>query len=110
MTWTVSASSSGVAYAAAAVTTVFTSTTNGTYVFEMDMNAMTSGDLFAVRCFTSVGSSSTLRQIWKGTWQHVQINPGKISPPIPSDTVFSATFESIAGSTTELFPWKALII
>ncbi len=109
MTWTVAASSSGVAYAASTITTVITSTANGTFVFAIDMSAMTPGDLFSVRLFSSAFTTS-LVQAWKGTWQHAQVNGLKISPPIASDTVFSATFESVAGSITETFPWKLLSI
>ncbi len=107
------ASSDGVAYAASAVTTIITSTGNGTFVFSVDMGAMTPGDLFRVHLNTCCGTSGTTtpKQVWVGTWQHAQVNPIKISPPIPSPgIVFNATFESVAGSTTEIFPWQLLSV
>ncbi len=113
MTWTVSASSSGIAYAAASATTIINSTANATFVFCIDMTNMTNGDLFSVKLNTTCTSVTTTpaQQVWKGTWQHVQVNPIKISPPIPSPgIIFNATFQSQAGSTAETFPWQLLSI
>ena len=109
MTWSVTASSSGAGFPATSISTIITSTGNGTFVFLIDMSNMVSGDLFSVRLFTSVASTA-LVQVWKGTWNNPQINGVKISPPVAADTVFSATFESITGSTSEGFPWKLLSI
>src|SRR5271154_2594530 len=113
MTWSVAASSAGVAYAASTVTTILHSTGPNTFVFSIDMSNMTSGDLFSIRLFTCCGTSATTtpHQVWKGTWQNIQTNPVKLSPPVASSGLdFSATFESVSGSTTETFPWQLLSI
>ena len=111
MAWSVSASSAGGPYAATATTTLCSLTSStGTFVFSIDMSNMVNGDLFRVHVLSSVSSSTTPVQVWVGAWQHVQMNPGKISPPIPSTCPFSVTFESLAGSTTNTYPWQVLSI
>lgn len=112
MTWTVSGTSSGTSYAASAITTIINSTGNGTFVFGMDMSEMANGALFRVHlntCVTTV--TTTPKQVWAGTYQHAQLNPIKLSPPIASSgIVFNATFESVTGTTTGFFPWQLLSI
>lgn len=112
MSWTVSQSSAGVAYSAGSVTTFVTDTNNGTFVLMADMSGMSTGDLFAIRCFTAVATSTTQKQVWKGTWQNTQINSVKQSPPIPSTAVFSATIssDSTSNSTAATYPWALLRI
>ncbi len=112
MTWTVTASTSGAGFAAGVATTLFHTTGPNTFVFAIDMSNMINGDQFAARLFTCCTTvTTTPNQVWKGTWQHVQVNPVKYSPPIPSSGIdFSATITSVAGSSTEGFPWQLLSI
>lgn len=112
MTWTVSASSSGSAYAAASQTTVVVSTGANTYVFMADMSNMINGDVVSVKLnSTATTATTTPVQAWKGTWQHAQLNPLKMSPPIPSSGVyFSAAIQNVSMSTAETIPWTLLSI
>jgi len=106
--WSVAASSAGGPYAASTTTTLATLTSNGTYVFMMDTSAMVGGDILRIHILSSVNTSTTPVQIWAGTWQNPQLNPGKISPMIPSNQVFSVTLENVGVSTSESFPWQIL--
>ena len=112
MTWTVSASSSGTAYAASVTTTIFNSTGNGTFVFAIDTTNMINGDLFSVKIGTTCTSVTTSPvQAWKGTWQHAQLNPIKFSPPIASPgVILNVSLVNTALTTTETFPWQLLSI
>ena len=68
-------------------------TTAATYVFGVDTqtsgpntgNSLQNGDLVELRCYDMVDGSN-YRQMWKGTFQHTQINNAKISPPIAVTT------------------------
>lgn len=112
MSWTTSQSSAGVAYAVDSLTTFVTDTNNGTFVLYADLSGMANGDLFAIRCLTAVGTSTTPKQVWKGTWKNSQTNGLKVSPPIASTTVFTATIssDSTSNSTTATYPWALLRI
>ena len=81
-----------------------TPTTNATYVFELDTVNMVLGDLLSLRCYDMVDGSN-YRQMWKGTYQHVQINNAKISPPIAVTTQAKFTVQQLAG-TGRVFPWS----
>lgn len=103
MTWTVDASGSQTA-------TINTEhildspTTNATYVFSVDTVNMVNGDLVELRCYDMVDGSN-YRQMWKGTYQHVQINNAKASPPIAVTTQAKFTLKQTVG-TGRVFPWS----
>ncbi len=109
MAWKLVASNTQ-SFAASAVTTVTGASSSATFVFVVDTTAMALGDQYSVRMFTPVTPGGAVIQAWKGTWQNVQINPAKMSPPVASEAGISVTWESIAGSTTESFPWKLISI
>jgi hypothetical protein len=103
MTWTVDSSGSQTA-------TINTEhildspTTSATYVYSVDTVNMVNGDLLELRCYDMVDGSN-YRQMWKGTYQHVQINNAKASPPLAVTTQAKFTLKQTAG-TGRVFPWS----
>lgn len=111
--WTVSAGSTTATFATGTTSAVATSSTNGTYVFQIDTTNMTGGDLFRVHILTNNATTTTtasLVQAWVGTWQNAQLNPHKISPMIPVIGNIQINFEVAAGSSLEVLPWQLLVI
>lgn len=103
MTWTVD--SSGSQTATIGTEHVLDSpTTVATYVLGVDTVNLALGDLLELRCYDMVDGTN-YRQIWKGTFQHVQINAGKVSPPIAVTTQAKFTLKQTAG-TGRAFPWS----
>lgn len=86
--------------------TVDTPTTNGTYVFVVDCSNMALGDLVELRAYGTF-DGSTYHQVWKGTYQHVQINGIKQSPPVPSGNGGKFSIKQTAG-TARSFNWAVL--
>jgi len=84
-------------------------TNNASFVLVVDLNAMALGDLVELRVKTMTLAAGTTRQAWKGTYQHVQLNPIKISPPIASDQSLTCTINQPAG-TARAAVWKLLRI
>jgi hypothetical protein len=103
MTWTVDASGSQTA-------TIGTEhildspTTSATYVFSVDTINLANGDLVELRCYDMVDGTN-YRQMWKGTYQNVQINNAKASPPLAVTTQAKFTLLQVAG-TGRVFPWS----
>lgn len=81
-----------------------TPSTVATYVLSVDTVNMVNGDLVELRCYDMVDGSN-YRQMWKGTYQHVQINNAKVSPPIAVTTQAKFTLKQTAG-TGRAFPWS----
>ena len=79
-------------------------TTNGTYVLKVDTVNMVNGDLLEIRVYDKVDGTN-YRQEWKGTYQHIQINNSKPSPPIIVTTQMKATLKQVAGTGRD-FPWS----
>ena len=103
MTWTVD--SSGTQTATINTEHILaTPTTNATYVFSVDTVNMANGDLVELRCYDKVDGTN-YRQMWKGTYQHIQINNAKASPPITTTTQAQFTLKQTAG-TGRAFPWS----
>ncbi len=78
--------------------------TNGTYVFDADTVNLANGDLVEFRCYDMVDGTN-YRQMWKATFQHLQINNGKCSPPFPVTTQAQFTIKQLSG-TGRAFPWS----
>ncbi len=89
--------------------TLATDTNNGTFVLEVETSNMVLGDLLEIRCYTITLSGGALVQMWKGTYQHAQINNHKVSPPVASDQSIKCTIIQQAG-TGRAFAWKMLRI
>jgi Flp pilus assembly protein TadG len=112
MTWTLSDSGTTSALnVASGETTLATDTNNGTFVLEVDTSNIVNGDLLEIRIYTITLSGGTLTQVWKGTYQHAQINNHKVSPAIASDQSIKCTVKLLAvASGTRTFDWKMLRI
>jgi hypothetical protein len=103
MTWTVD--SSGTQTATIGTEHVLASpTTNATYVFSVDCVNMAVGDLVELRCYDMVDGTN-FRVEFKGTYQHVQGESAKISPPLAVTTQCKFTLKQTAG-TGRSFPWS----
>jgi hypothetical protein len=103
MTWTVD--SSGTQAATINTEHILASpTTNATYVLSVDTVNFVAGDLLELRCYDMVDGTN-FRQMWKGTYQHAQINNAKVSPPIAVTTQAKFTLKQTAG-TGRNFPWS----
>jgi hypothetical protein len=103
MTWTVDSSGSQTAVISTEHS-LATPTTNATYVLSVDTVNMVNGDLLELRCYDMVDATN-YRQMWKGTFQHVQINNAQVSPPIAVTTQAKFTLKQVAG-TGRVFPWS----
>lgn len=103
MTWTVDSSSSQTAVIGTEHV-LDTPTTSATYVFSVDTVNLILGDLLELRCYDMVDGTN-YRQMWKGTYQHVQINNAKASPPLAVTTQAKFTLKQVAG-TGRVFPWS----
>ena len=109
MTWTLSNSGTTAALTLNSETTLATDTNNGTFVLEVDTSNLANGDLLEIRVYSKTLSGGASVQMWKGTYQHAQINNHKVSPPVASDIEFKATLKQTAG-TGRTFTWKYLRI
>lgn len=85
-----------------------TISTNATYVLWVDTVNMALSDLLELRIYYEV-DAATERQSWKGTYQNVQLNPGKVSPPVPMTNAGKFTLKQTAG-TGRTYPWQVLRI
>lgn len=81
-----------------------TPTTSATYVYSVDTVNLANGDLLELRVYDMVDGTN-YRQAWKGTYQHVQLNIAKVSPPIAVTTQAKFTLKQTAG-TGRVFPWS----
>lgn len=115
MTWTVSQSGTTGTLTIGTETQLGSNdTNNATFVFQLDTTNLANGDLLEVRIYAktlsgsnaiTVGNNST--QLWKGTYQHAQLNNQKVSPFIASDQALAVTLKQTAG-TGRIFNWKLL--
>ena len=77
--------------------------TNATYVFAVDTVNMVNVDLTTFRIYDELDTTNQ-RQAWKGTYQNVQINLAKESPPIAISAGAQFTIQQLAG-TGRAYPW-----
>jgi hypothetical protein len=103
MTWVVDSSGSQTATIGTEHILV-SPTTNATYVFSVDTKNMVNGDLLELRCYDMVDAVN-YAQMWKGTYQHIQVNNAKASPPLAVTTQAKFTLKQTAG-TGRSFPWS----
>lgn len=103
MTWTLD--SSGSQTATIGTEHILASpTTNATYAFSVDCVNMVNSDQLELRCYDMVDGSN-YRQVWKGSFSNVQINVGKVSPPLAVTAQAKFTLKQTAG-TGRVFPWS----
>lgn len=86
-----------------------TDTANHTYVLVVDAAAMVLGDILELRLYTKVRSGGTERLAYVISYQHVQGEPAKYSPPVPANIHLRATLKQTAG-TGRAFPWSLLAL
>jgi hypothetical protein len=87
--------------------TLDTETTAGVYVLVVDMANLVNGDIVILRAKTKYASGGTSRLAFSATYAHVQAEPNKYSPPIPTDTEIIFTLEQTDGTGRD-FPWNLL--
>jgi hypothetical protein len=103
MTWTVDSSGTQTA-TIGTEHTLDSPTTSATYVFSVDTVNLVLGDLVELRCYDKVDGTN-YSQMWKGSYQHAQINNAKASPPLAVTTQAKFTLKQTAG-TGRAFPWS----
>src|SRR6266571_8784706 len=96
MAWTVDASGSQTA-TISTEHVLDSPTTIATYVFSVDTKNMVLGDLTELRVYDMVDGVN-YAQVWKSSYQHAQINNGKVSPPIAVTTQAKFTLKQTAGT------------
>lgn len=84
-----------------------TDTTNKTYVFAIDTNAMANGDQIEIKIKTKILSGGTERIAYYVSYVNIQGQPQKYSMPVPENISISVTLKRIAG-TDRAYPWKLL--
>lgn len=82
-------------------------TTNATYCVLLDTSNLANGDILECRLYQDMFSGGQELMVWKAAWQHAQLEPIKISPPIASDVAFKVGLMQTAG-TGRVVPWKIL--
>jgi hypothetical protein len=108
MSWTVD--SSGTQTATVGTTyTLATSTTNGTFVYEVDISALQNGEVVRLTVGGKTLTGGTANQMWQGTYPAPLSNTRVQSPAIGSDISINVTLTQISG-TARAFPWKLLRI
>jgi hypothetical protein len=100
MTWSVDGS--GTQTAILGTEHIVWTTTSGaagalTFVFAVDTALMVNADLVEFRAYDMVDGSN-FRQMWKGTYQHAQINNAKPSPPQATTTQAKFTIRQVMGT------------
>lgn len=90
---------------------LFSTTTAGTYVLVVDLNAMANGDGLRLRLKTKVLNGGTRRTVYCAFYANEQPTDDKIvySVPIPVTEDLEATLEQFMG-TGRSFPWKILLL
>ena len=84
-----------------------TSTSNATFVYEVDLSALDVGDVVELRVNGITLSGGTAAQMWKGTFAAPRVSPRIQSPPVPSDISITVTLKQVSGSSRSI-PWKLL--
>jgi hypothetical protein len=84
-----------------------TSTSNATFVYEVDLSALAAGEVVELRVKGTTLTGGTAGQMWKGTYTALLVNVREASPPVASDISINVTLKQISG-TGRSFPWKLL--
>jgi hypothetical protein len=104
MTWAVDASGNQTATIGTDHTLRTTAATpNATFILAVDTTNLANGDLLELRVYDRIDGTN-LRQCWKGTYQHAQINNGKESPPVAITSQAEFHLKQVAG-TGRTYQW-----
>lgn len=107
MAWTLE--DSGTKTSAATEDTLSTKTTNKTFLFEIDCNAMVLGDIIRIKIYTTVLDAGTSRIFQDIILAHPQAEVIKQSQACASDIEYHVTIQRLAG-TDRSYPWKVLSV
>lgn len=89
--------------------TLATSTTNATFVFEVDCSALQGGDVVRLVVSGITLTGGTAHQMWQGVYTGPLVNGRVQSPAIASDISINVQLTQVAG-TGRSFPWKLIHI
>lgn len=91
--------------------TLLSTSTAGTYVLFVDLNALAAGDTIELRIKTKVLGGGTIRPAYFVTYTDARPADDKISisVPIPTDQGADFTLKQTAG-TSRSFPWKVVAL
>jgi hypothetical protein len=106
MTWTLAQSGTHDPAGTTEENVTTADTTNGTYVFSIDTNALTNGNQLTVNIYTKALGGGASRKIFSGRWRNAQAQPIKQSIPVVSDV--EIIVKAICTDATLTFPWKLL--
>jgi hypothetical protein len=87
--------------------TLSTITDPGVYQLSVDCNAMALGDELELRAKLKVRSTGTTRQLYLGSYAHVQGDPVKVSIPVSAVSEVVFTLKQTVG-TGRTFPWEVI--
>lgn len=106
MSWTVDSSGTQSAVIGT-LHALATSTSNATFIFEVDLSALAAGEAVQLMVSGITLSGGTAAQMWSGTFGAPRINPRVQAPPTPSDVSISVSLRQVNG-TGRAFPWKLI--
>ena len=89
--------------------TLATNNTGGTFIFVVNTSNMSYGDEVILRIKTKTIATSTTTLAYSAVYAHIQGEPVKYSPPVPSLDEITVTLEQTAG-TGRSFEWNLLKI
>lgn len=92
--------------------TLSTKSTAKVFILLVDTNAMANGDILELRVYTILLSGGTERVAYEATYAHVQVEPTKISIPLPATgqtNGLKVTLKQTAG-TGRAFPWSLVSV
>ena len=78
MTWTLAQSGTHDPAGTTGENVTTADTTNGTYVFSIDTNALTNGNQLTVNIYTKALGGGVSRKIFSGRWRNAQAQPIKV--------------------------------
>lgn len=108
MAWTVDSSGTKAATVGTNYT-LATSTTNATFVYEVDCSALQAGDVVRLVVSGITLTAGTAAQMWQGVYTGPLVNDRVQSPAIASDISINVQLEQLAG-VGRSFPWKLIHI
>lgn len=87
--------------------TLATSTTNGTFVLTLDLDALANGDEFRFEIWTKVRSTGTSRRAWHARFANEQSDNAAQSPAIVSKNEIVVKAKKISGTDRSIV-WELL--
>lgn len=107
MAWTLNASGTQTAVIST-IHTLATSTTNGVFVYEVDITTLVLGDTLVLKVNGITLAGGAAGQMWKATYNGPQANVRVQTMAIASDISINVTLQQTTG-TGRAFPWKLIL-